>query len=417
MSAEQALRQAAVLAVILLPFGPAGPIQAAEPKRVPVHPDLHYINTSFENASPLWWEADADGAIQIHLVYDQERSSPNRANGHWLFEVQATAGADLTLVLSPFHNVWNGKLGSPIAEKTISFISRDGKDWQPIVGERLEGNRLRLQVQMDGPSLYVARLEPYGVAHLEQLKRKIAGHKLVEITDIGRTVEDRSLEIIRVGNPSAPHHVLLRARSHPWEPGGSWVVQGLIRRLLEDDDGERRCLERYCVWILPMANKDGVARGRTRFNMLGKDLNRDWGRPADPLLAPENHALETWLEEMIAADRRPELAIDLHNDNSGKLHVSRPEGEHEQYLARMKRFEELLRRHTWFTEGSTGSSFRNPGTFGEGLLVRYGIAACVLELNANWIAGLNDYPSGARWEQFGAGLADLFFAYFEPQKP
>jgi hypothetical protein len=191
----------------------------------------------------------------------------------------------------------------------------------------------------------------------------------------------------------------------------------LIRRLLRDDDGASRFVERCCVWILPMANKDGVARGRTRFNMLGKDLNRDWGRPADPQLAPENHALETWLEEMTAAGRRPELAIDLHNDNSGKLHVSRPEGEHEQYLARMKRFEELLRRHTWFTEGSTGSSFRNPGTFGEGLLARYGIAACVLELNANWIAGLDDYPSGAHWEQFGAGLADVFFAYFQPEKP
>jgi hypothetical protein len=118
---------------------------------------------------------------------------------------------------------------------------------------------------------------------------------------------------------------------------------------------------------------------------------------------------------MIAAGRRPELAIDLHNDNSGKLHVSRPEGEHEEYLARMKRLEELLRRHTWFTEGSTGSSFRNPGTIGEGLLERYGITACVLELNANRIAGLDDYPRAAHWERFGAGLADVFFAYFEPK--
>jgi len=163
-----------------------------------------------------------------------------------------------------------------------------------------------------------------------------------------------------------------------------------------------------------MANKDGVARGRTRFNMLGKDLNRDWDRPADPKLAPENHALETWLEGMIAAGRRPDLAIDLHNDNSGKLHVSRPEGEHEAYYANMERLEALLRAHTWFTEGSTGKGFRNPGTIGEGLLERYGVHACVLELNANWIAGLDDYPSGTHWERFGAGLADVFFAYFEP---
>jgi len=408
---------AGVFVGVLVLIAGAVPSRAAEPEKVPVHPDLAFINTSFENASPLWWETDADGAIQIHLVYDQERSSPNRANGHWLFEVEATPGADLTLVLNHFENVWNGRLGSPISDKTISFLSPDGKRWEPILGERLaEGKQYKLQVHMDGPSLFVARLEPYRLSELETLKREIAGSALVEITEIGHTVEGRPLEIIRVGNPDAPHHVLLRARAHPWEPGGNWVVDGLIRRLLRDDDDARRYLERYCVWTLPMANKDGVAGGRTRFNMLGKDLNRDWGQPADPQLAPENHALERWLEKTIAAGRTPGLAIDFHNDNSGKLHVSRPEGEHEEYLARMNRFEELLRRHTWFTEGSTGGSFRNPGTFGEGLLARYGIPACIQELNANWIAGVDDYARAAHWKRFGEGLAEVFFRYFEAEE-
>ena len=104
--------------------------------------------------------------------------------------------------------------------------------------------------------------------------------------------------------------MLLRARAHAWEPGGNWVVQGLIRALLTDDEVSRRCLKRYCVYVLPMANKDGVARGLTRFNMLGKDLNRDWDRPADATLAPENHALETWIKRMVEQGRPPHLAID-----------------------------------------------------------------------------------------------------------
>lgn len=44
--------------------------------------DLEFIDTSFENASPAWYERDADGTIQIHLLYDHERASPNRAAGH-----------------------------------------------------------------------------------------------------------------------------------------------------------------------------------------------------------------------------------------------------------------------------------------------------------------------------------------------
>ena len=387
------------------------PLSAGEPVKVHVHPDLAFINTSFENASPLWWEVGEAGTIRIHLVYDLERSSPNRANGHWFFQLQGRPGADLTLALGPFDNVWNGKLGSPVSDQTIAFISSDGKQWQPIRGTLLEGNLLQLQVRLEQDSLYVARLQPYRLSELEALKAEIAGHPRVEITEIGRTVEGRPLEILRVGDPAAPHHALLRARSHPWEPGGNWVVEGLIRRLLQPDAD--RLLQRYCLWVMPMANKDGVARGRTRFNLLGKDLNRQWDRPADPQLAPENHALESWLEKAIAAGHRPGLAVDFHNDAGGKLHISRPEGDLQTYLARMERFEKLLRQHTWFTEGSTGSSFRNPGSFGEGMLQRYGVTGCVLELNANWAAGLNDYPSSAHWKTFGAGFAEVLFDYFQ----
>ncbi len=56
------------------------------------HP-LHHINTAFENASPLWWEVDADGVVHVHLVYDQERQAPNRANGHWNFRIDARTGS------------------------------------------------------------------------------------------------------------------------------------------------------------------------------------------------------------------------------------------------------------------------------------------------------------------------------------
>lgn len=379
---------------------------------------LEFINTSFENASPLHWEIDAEGAIYVYLVYDQERSSPNRANGHWHFQLQAKKGSDLTIVLCNFDNVWNRRKGSPVSDRTISFISQDGKRWQAIPTEKLEGNRLKLQVHMDQESLYLARLEPYRLSDLERLKGEIRAHPLVEISPIGQTVEGQELEIIRVGHAEAPFGVLLRARSHAWEPGGNWVVQGLIQRLLRDDDDARRWLARYRVYVMPMANKDGVARGRTRFNMLGKDLNRNWDQPADPRRAPENHALESWIESMVDKGKRPDLAIDFHNDESGRLHLSRPNIDLEAYLARMQRFEQSLRKHTWFTEGSTGAGFRNPGTFGEGLLQRYGITACVQELNANWIAGLEDYPSGENWQRFGEQLGEVFFEYFgsEPQR-
>jgi len=82
----------------------------------------------------------------------------------------------------------------------------------------------------------------------------------------------------------------------------------------------------------------------------------------------------------------------------------------------MAALEELLRRHTWFTEGSTETAFRNSGTLGDGWLERYGIDAVVHEFNCNWIAGLNDYPSAKHWQTYGEKLTTVLFDYFETVK-
>lgn len=392
----------------------APPTAAHSGTRASIEPTgFEFINTGFENASPLWYDFTADGGIQVHLVYDHERSSSNRAAGHIHFQIQARPGSKLTLEFKNLDNVWNGQPGSVTRELKAVVVSENGKEWKPVALESLPGDHVRLVIDMPGPSLYVARIEPYRISDLDCLLSSIRKHPLVDITPIGKTVEGRELEIIRLGHVQARNRVFLRARAHPWESGGNWVVEGLIRRLLRDDELARKCLEQYCVYILPMANKDGVAHGRTRFNLQGKDLNRNWDKPADPRLAPENYALEKWLEKMIHSGRAPDLALELHNDGAGKLHVSRcPVPDLNRYLERMATLEALLRRHTWFTEGSTSEAVRSADTLGEGWLERYGIDAAVHELNCNWIAGLNDYPSARHWKSYGEQLATVFYEYF-----
>ncbi len=377
-----------------------------------------FLDTSIENASPVWHDSLPDGAIRVHLLYDHERASPNRAAGHIHFLLQTTPGSKLTLEFTNLDNVWNGKPGSVAKELKTVAVSTNGCDWRPLRTEALPENRVRLNVETSGPKLYVARVEPYRLSDLDRLLTNLRTNPLVQITPIGQTVQGREIEIVRIGDPRAPYRVFLRARAHPWEAGGNWVVEGLIHRLLQNDADATRFLQRYSVYILPMANKDGVARGLTRFNLQGKDLNRDWDKPADPQLAPENVALEKWLEKMIRAGQRPHLALELHNDGGGLLHLSRPPvAGLNRHLERMAVFEQLLRRHTWFTEGSTKPSFSNSGTLGDGWLAHYGIDAAVHEFNCNWIAGLKDYPSARHWQAYGERLATVFYEYFDIAKP
>src|SRR5205085_2705329 len=96
---------------------------------------VKFINTSFENASQLNWEIDSNGVVQISLIYDKERSSVNRANGHWHFQVQAEAGSDVTVNLKNFDNIWNGMHAYPVSAKTNCMVSADGKKWTAVRGE------------------------------------------------------------------------------------------------------------------------------------------------------------------------------------------------------------------------------------------------------------------------------------------
>jgi hypothetical protein len=409
-----ALRLRAVLIILLLatavvPAGSQGPVESGQ--------GLEFIETGFENASPLWYEV-IDGVVRINLLYDHERASPNRAAGHIHFLLHARPGSKLTLEFRNLDNVWNGQPGSVAGELKTVTISEDGRTWRTVPTESLPDNRVQLKVEMHGAKLYVARIEPYRISDLDRLLASIRGNPSVQISSIGRTVAGRDLEMIRIGDPAAPYRVFVRARAHPWESGSSWIAQGLIERLLAEDADAKKFLKVFCLYILPMANKDGVARGGTRFNLNGKDLNRNWDVPADPRLVPENAALEQWLEAAMAAGRRPHLALELHNDGSGFLHISRPPvPQLDRHLARMAILEELLRKHTWFTEGSTDAAFRNAGTLGDGWLQRYGIDAAVHEFNCNWIEGVKDYPSAAHWMTYGKKLAAVFHDYFVRVKP
>jgi hypothetical protein len=88
------------------------------------------IGSGFENASPVWADAAEDGATRVHLRYDCERDSPNRAAGHIHIRIEAEPGARLTLEFANLDNVWNGRPGSVARELKTLVVSPDGRGWK-----------------------------------------------------------------------------------------------------------------------------------------------------------------------------------------------------------------------------------------------------------------------------------------------
>lgn len=379
---------------------------------------IKFVDYFFENASPLTWEIKGDTILKISLMPDYERESPNCQTDHWYFKLTADKGSHVKLILSKMMaDVYNGTKTTNwwnFKNDISCYISYDQKNWEAVKTSRLPKNELLVDFVMKGESVYVVRMPPYTISDLENLKKRITSNKLVKIFNVGMTVEKRPLEIIQLGNPNAPNSIIIRARAHSWESGGNWVVEGLINKFLSQDS--KKWQETFCVYIMPMANKDGVARGMTRFNLSGKDLNRNWDKLSDSVLCPEKYALEKFISNLINKGIKPCFGIDIHNDDGGGILLAQHSKDDAQFLKNAQIFEKLMREHTsfseevrysWKTAGQTVSNV----SFENGLPGRFGIEAIVYELNANWISSLNKMPSQNDWLKIGENLNDVFYEY------
>jgi hypothetical protein len=380
---------------------------------------IKFVDYYFENGSPLCWNLQGDTLLKISLLPDYERESLNRQTTHWHFRIEAESGTHIRMSISKMLNeVYNG---SPAKEwwdnnHPIScYISYDRKKWTPVLTKLYGERELLVDFIMEQNDVWVARLPVYSLADLENLETRYAGNSLFKIINIGSTIEKRPLEIIQLGNPKAKYSVIIRARAHPWEPGGNWIVEGLINKFISENS--KAWKETFCVYIMPMANKDGVARGMTRFNIAGMDLNRKWEKMSDPELCPEKYALENFIEGLLKNGIKPSLGIDIHNDDAGGINLATHSKNDTAFIKKMKHFEKLMREKTTFSE-DVKYSWENPGQpesfvlFENGLYRRYGIEALVYELNANWIGSLGRMPAQDDWMKVGENLNDVFYKYF-----
>lgn len=377
-----------------------------------------FIDIFYENASPLRWEQNEDGVLDIDLAPDHERFLPNRQVTHWNFKIEVPPehiGERLRLRFRAVSGCWSGQPNMNfVGARMMSAISCNGSDWEIVASQPAEGEQgsTDVVVTLKGPVTQVAHLVPYTDTMLQQTLQDLHGAEMVRIYPIGSTVEGRPLEMVEVGSRDAAHRVLLRGRAHPWESGGSWVLDGLMRYLaLEDSEEAGRIARDLCLCIMPMANKDGVYWGLCRFNVRGADLNRNWTEEGiGPALAPETACLRNWLAAQ-QGPGKPELAICLHNDNNGPLIFANTEDE--GYRRRMEAFENLLRENSWFTEGSIGLSKMPSDTFADGLYHLYGIDAMVYELKALEVEGLGGRPAThLDWMEQGRNLARTLHRYF-----
>ncbi|HWP99312.1 MAG TPA: M14 family metallopeptidase [Vicinamibacterales bacterium] len=149
------------------------------------------------------------------------------------------------------------------------------------------------------------------VRRVQALRRRAPD--LFHVEEIGRSVEGRSLNYVRVG--SGDRGVLLWSQMHGDEPTATAALFDLFEYLRRHRDEEvpRRILSNLTLHVVPMLNPDGAERFERR-NAQGIDINRDALR----LQTPEGRALKALRDRL-----NPAVGFNLHNQN-WRTSVGRP---------------------------------------------------------------------------------------------
>lgn len=224
-----------------------------------------------------------------------------------------------------------------------AVASYDRETWFRI-DTHFTGNELVMEVTPEHDSIYFAYFAPYSYERHLDLIADAQTHFDCQHELLGLTDDGREMNLLIVGQSSdeeqAPKNkIWITARQHPGETMAQWLVEGLLHRLFDEDDGvARQLLLNNVFYIVPNMNPDGSVRGHLRTNGLGINLNREWQSPSLEKSPEVYYVLEKM--QLTGVD----IYLDVHGDEALPYNfVAGSEG-NPSYNDRIKRLEETFKR-------------------------------------------------------------------------
>ena len=260
-------------------------------------------------------QAERPGAPTVRFAAEA-RNCPQTMWFH--FRLGGLAGRGVRVVLANPEQA----LGGPDWSANALVHRPPGGSWaRTDPPERLEcaGGRIEWAWTIDNDDddeIEVAHCYPYQPADLAATLGELDG--AFAATMIGLTLAGRQLLRLqnRVPQPGEPA-VFLTARAHAGETPGSWVLDGLLRRVA--DDAPLR--NRLAWWAVPFLNLDDVVEGSYGKDPHPVDCNRSFG-PGSPR-RPEAGAVIADVRRLL--DRtRIGLYCDIHAPSHSEPHTYVP---------------------------------------------------------------------------------------------
>lgn len=192
-----------------------------------------------------------------------------------------------------------------------AVASYDREHWFRVPTQ-YDGEKLTITLMPEYDSVYFAYFAPYSYERHQDLIHNAQMHRDCQIQVLGQTLDGRDMTLLKVGQAEeGKRNIWITARQHPGETMAQWFVEGLLDRLLDEDDGVARALLTKAVfYIVPNMNPDGSVRGHLRTNACGANLNREWLTPSMER-SPEVFLVR---EQMLAIG--VDMFLDVHGDEA-----------------------------------------------------------------------------------------------------
>jgi murein tripeptide amidase MpaA len=192
-----------------------------------------------------------------------------------------------------------------------AVASYDRETWFRV-DTAFDGEHLVITHYPEAESCYFAYFAPYSYERHLDLLGQAQATGLAQLVDLGNTLDGRDMSLLVIGEPAdGKKKIWITARQHPGETMAEWFVEGLLDRLLDQDDGvARQLLSKAVFYVVPNMNPDGSVRGHLRTNAVGVNLNREWQTPT------LEKSPEVYLVRQKMLETGVDMFLDIHGDEN-----------------------------------------------------------------------------------------------------
>lgn len=296
-----------------------------------------------------------NGSGEVQKIDQQARSitlvpTPHPGRGWacwWSFKLTGiTPGETITL------DVGEAPWATP---DQATFSIDGGKTWKHTDPGKRQAKRITYKVKVDTPDALFAWGPPFTPADAQELVTHIAKAAdgkdgcHAEAFELCKSREGRPTPALKIIPPAAkdgrkPFGIVVTARQHAWESGGSWVGRGFAEFLASDDPAAASLRKSTIIYFVPLMDIDNVTIGAGGKNQDPHDHNRDWSDQPVFTAVAEMHKIIRQLDK----DGTFDLYMDLHNpaagDKSPFFFTGADELHQEPGVANMKLFVEEAKK-------------------------------------------------------------------------